>query len=273
MRGSLHSSARRAFRACVAHIDKDIGFRLFIGSVCCFLALASLFGCELTTTGAGTDRSRNIRELERAVVDLERKVDEITLQLSKLDKRLKEYEKGLNTGGSGAGEETIKEEKITGDETGEEVASAPGADETPKIDVGDGGGSSEKDLPKDKNPQELYDRALKEILDRNAEKALPLFIDFVGSYPNHELTDNAYYWIGECYYSLKKFELALENFNIVNERFPESAKKPDALLKMGYSYVELGDRERAKEVLSDLVSKYPDNSSADLARKRLLELK
>ncbi|MBN1572567.1 MAG: tol-pal system protein YbgF [Deltaproteobacteria bacterium] len=228
--------------------------------------MASLFGCELSAGGANTDRSRNIRELERAVVDLERKVDEITLQLSKLDERLKEYEKGLNIKGSEGEGEKISEEKITGDDD----AASPGTYETPK---GGGNGSSETDLPKGGDPQGLYDRALKEILNRNAEKALPLFIDFVGSYPKHELTDNAYYWIGECYYSLKKYELALENFTIVKERFPESGKTPDALLKMGYSYVELGDKERAKEVLSDLVSKYPDSSSADLARKRLLELK
>ncbi len=255
---SLHSSACR-----------DIGIRFFIGLICGYLVLAALFGCELTTGGANTDRSRNIRELERAVVDLEHKIDEITLQLSKLDERLKDYEKRLNKKGSGDGGETLREERITGDDG----AASPGPDGASNDDGGDGSGGSETDLSKGKNPQELYDKALKEILNRNAEKALPLFIEFVGSYPKHELTDNAYYWIGECYYSLKKFGLALENFAIVKEKFPESGKTPDALLKMGYSCLELGDKERAKEILSDLVSKYPDSSSADLARKRLLEIK
>lgn len=209
-----------------------------------------------------TDKSRNIRELERAVIDLERKVDEITLQLTKLNEKVKEYEKVVSTGDSAAGEEAISEEKITGDET----VVPSGKDEPEAKDTGE---DSKVDELKSEDPQALYDSALKEILNRNAEKALPLFIDFVGRYPKHELTDNAYYWIGECYYSTKKFGLAVENFMVVNEKFPESGKAPDALLKMGYSYVELGDKARAKEILTDLISKYPDSSAADLARKRL----
>jgi tol-pal system protein YbgF len=231
----------------------------------------STFGCELTTAGMNTDRSRNIRELERAVIDLERKVDEITLQLSKLNEKVNAYENepsksGLDASKGTLSEEPLSEEKITGDEA--DVPTVVG--ETVARDVG---GDLKSEEPTTDNPQALYDSALKEILNRNVEKALPLFIDFVVRYPKDDLTDNAYYWIGECYYSLKKFGLALENFMIVQNKFPKSGKIPDSLLKIGFSYAELGDKARAKEVLSDLVSKYPDSSAADIARKRLIELK
>jgi tol-pal system protein YbgF len=229
------------------------------------LILTSIFGCELATGGMNTDRSRNVRELERAVIDLERKVEEITLQLAKLNEKVKEYEKNAPSEGSGVDEKAISEEKITG----EEAAVPTAGDETVAKDTGE---DTKIDTAKGDDPQALYDSALKEILNRNAEKALPLFIDFVGRYPKHELTDNAYYWIGECYYSIKKFGLALENFMIVNERFPESGKAADALLKMGYSYVELGDKARAKEILTDLISRYPDSAAADLARKKINSL-
>lgn len=226
----------------------------------------SIFGCELATGGMNTDRSRNIRELERAVIDLERKVDEITLQLSKLNEKVKAYENEPSKSGDEESKETLSEEKITGDE----AVVPPVKDETVAKDVG---GDLKSEEPTTDNPQALYDRALKEILNRNVKKALPLFIDFIVRYPKDDLTDNAYYWIGECYYSLKKFGLALENFMIVQDKFPKSGKIPDALLKMGFSYAELGDKARAKEVLNNLVSKYPDSSAADIARKRLIKLK
>ncbi len=240
--------------------------RYLVLIVLIFFTLLSIFGCELATGGANTDRSRNIRELERAVIDLERKVDEITLQLSKLSEKVKAYENEPSKSGTEESKEPLSEEKIVGDEA--VVPTVNG--ETVKKDVG---GDLKGEEPTPDNPQALYDRALKEILNRNVENALPLFIDFVVRYPKDDLTDNAYYWIGECYYSLKKFGLALENFMIVQNNFPKSGKTPDALLKMGFSYAELGDKARAKEILSDLVSKYPDSSAADIARKRLIELK
>ena len=246
--------------------NRRVGYRHLLLIVMSFLMGLSIFGCELATGGMNTDRSRNIRELERAVIDLERKVDEITLQLSKLNEKVKGYENESSKSGVEENKETLSEEKIAGDE-----AVVPTVDgEAVKKDEGKDLKSEE---PTPDTPQALYDRALKEILNRNVENALPLFIDFVVRYPKHDLTDNAYYWIGECYYSLKKFGLALENFMIVQNNFPESGKTPDALLKMGFSYAELGDKARAKEILTGLVSKYPDSSAADIARKRLIELK
>lgn len=262
--GHIRGVAGRFIRR-ISSAGALLGLRYLALVIICTLTFSSILGCELATGGMNTDKSRNIRELERAVVDLERKVEEITLQLAKLSEKVKEYEKTASLTDSGLGEETITEEKIAGDE-----AAVPTAgDETVAKDTAE---DTKVDEAKGEDPQALYDTALREILNRNAEKALPLFIDFVGRYPKHELTDNAYYWIGECYYSMKKYGLALENFMIVNQKFPESGKAPDALLKMGYSYVELGDKARAREILADLISKYPDSAAADLARKKINSL-
>jgi tol-pal system protein YbgF len=121
-------------------------------------------------------------------------------------------------------------------------------------------------------PQALYDHALDEIMNKNAKAALPRFVDFVTKYPDHDLTDNAYYWIGECYYSMKRYTDAAENFEKVVVDFPDRDKVPDAMLKLGYSYAESGKKDKAEEVLRNLISIYPKSPAADLARQRLIGL-
>ncbi len=50
-------------------------------------------------------------------------------------------------------------------------------------------------------------------------------------FPQSDLADNAQYWIGECFYSQKKFQEAKEGFAAVAEHFPFGNKVPDALYK------------------------------------------
>ncbi|WP_420887106.1 tetratricopeptide repeat protein [Candidatus Competibacter phosphatis] len=56
-------------------------------------------------------------------------------------------------------------------------------------------------------------------------------------------------------------------------RYPESARLPDALLKLGYIYGEAGEIDRAREVLQKLVQAYPNTQAANLAERRLQALR
>ena len=57
-------------------------------------------------------------------------------------------------------------------------------------------------------------------------------------YPSSDLLDNAQYWIGEAYYVTRDYEHAARAFRAVGERWPDSRKAPDALLKLGYTQTE-----------------------------------
>jgi len=59
---------------------------------------------------------------------------------------------------------------------------------------------------------------------------------------------------------------------VVNN-YPDSPKRPDALLKMGYTYQALGDTDKARLSLNSVLLNYPDSTAARLAQKRLQELK
>ena len=89
------------------------------------------------------------------------------------------------------------------------------------------------------------------------------------SFPDSPLADNAQYWLGEAYYVNKSFPDALSAFQRVADKYPQSRKLPDALLKVGYCDYELKQWRAARDVLSQVASTYPDTPAGHLAQQRL----
>ncbi len=92
---------------------------------------------------------------------------------------------------------------------------------------------------------------------------------FLKQYPNTEFSDNAQFWIGECYYFEKKYEKAIIEYDKVIKNFPEGNKVPYALLKQGLSFLQLGDKASAKLLLQQVIKDFPNTSQARIARTRL----
>lgn len=92
---------------------------------------------------------------------------------------------------------------------------------------------------------------------------------FLKNYPRHEYADNAQYWLGEAYYAHKDYQHALVEFRATIETYPRGNKVPDALLKVGYCYQALGQSDKARAVLEQVVNLYPKTEPATLAAKRL----
>jgi len=118
----------------------------------------------------------------------------------------------------------------------------------------------------------LYRRAYEALRQGQHDGAAEGFREFLRRYAAHDLADNAQYWLGECYYDTKDFPAAVREFRRVVERFPHGNKVPDALLKVGYSYLALGSIEAGKQTLEQLVRSYPRHETAVLATTRLAEL-
>ena len=92
---------------------------------------------------------------------------------------------------------------------------------------------------------------------------------FLRRFPRHDYADNAQYWLGEAFYAQKDYPHALGEFRNVIETYPRGNKVPDALLKVGYCYSALGQTDKAKAVLEQVVNLYPKTEPAALAAKRL----
>jgi tol-pal system protein YbgF len=107
------------------------------------------------------------------------------------------------------------------------------------------------------------------IKQGDAVTAAGQFQSFLQTYPDSRLAPNAWYWLGESYYATASYELALKSFGILLERFSDSGKAPDALLKSAYCHLELKNTVQGKQQLERVIALYPEHPVADMARSRL----
>ena len=99
-----------------------------------------------------------------------------------------------------------------------------------------------------------------------AEESLSIFIDL---YSDTGFIDDAIYWLGESFYSQKKYNKALKEFQKITKEYPNSEKLVEAILKTGFTQFELGDIEKSIKTLNQLIKSYPDSSSSRLAKEKL----
>ncbi|SDW58995.1 tol-pal system protein YbgF [Marinobacter mobilis] len=105
--------------------------------------------------------------------------------------------------------------------------------------------------------------------DKNYDAAIGELYDFIGKYPEGDLTVNAYYWLGEVYLVKPQLEQAKQAFTIVASRFADHRKAPDAAYKLGVTLNKMGDTEDARRQMDEVIRNYPDSGAAGLARSFL----
>jgi len=118
----------------------------------------------------------------------------------------------------------------------------------------------------------FYRKAFEALRAGKHDEAAQGFRGFLRAFPASDLADNSQYWLGECYYDRKDYAQAVREFRRVIERYPNGNKVPDALLKVGFSYLALGSAEAGRQTLTQLQRSYPRHEAAVLAGARLAEL-
>ena len=122
------------------------------------------------------------------------------------------------------------------------------------------------------SPQEAYSMAYNDYLKGNYDLAIESFKLYRSQFPDSPLADNALYWIGECRYSQRKFEEAVDAFDELILTYPQGDKAAAAYLKKGLSFVELGKKPEALAALKLLVAKYPLDEESKIAQEKIREL-
>jgi tol-pal system protein YbgF len=122
------------------------------------------------------------------------------------------------------------------------------------------------------SPQEVYNTAYADYLKGNFDLATDGFKIYRDNFPDSPLADNAVYWIGECLFSQRKFEEAIEEFNNLILDYPQGDKIAAAYLKKGLSLVELKRKDEALVVFKLLIGKYPLEEEARIAQEKIKEL-
>jgi len=133
--------------------------------------------------------------------------------------------------------------------------------------------AASKDAAQKSDKDKAYLAAYQAFTEGNYDKARTEFQNYLATYPNSEYSDNAQFWIGECYFFEKKYETAILEYEKVTKNYPNSSKVPYALLKQGLAFLRLGDKTSAKLLLQEVIKKYPNTSQARIARSNLQAIK
>jgi len=129
-----------------------------------------------------------------------------------------------------------------------------------------------KPLPSNVSPQDVYNMAYNDYLKGNFELAVEGFRMYKGQFPDSPLADNALYWIGECYYSQRKFDDAINIFNELILTYPQGDKVAAAYLKKGMGFAETGKKEEAMAAYKLLITKFPVEEETRIAQQKIKEL-
>ena len=118
-------------------------------------------------------------------------------------------------------------------------------------------------------PRELYSQAYADYARGNYDLAIQEYREYLRNYPNTDLSDNAQYWIGECYYSKGRYNEAVAAWDDLLRDYPASDKIPDARYKKAVTLERLGRRREALVEYRNVVERYPNSEAGRKAREKL----
>ena len=208
-------------------------------------------GTTPTTTGAQSGGDARLTNLQKKTDDLEsqlmeknRTIADLKAQLMMKDEELKRYK-------SGGGVQT-------------QPAAKPQTYSYPNASPISYSGGSEF--------ERTYDRGLDLFHTGKYRDAMSIFESMLAQDRNHNLSDNAQYWIGECNYALGNYRAAILAFEKVFT-FSQSNKNDYAQYKLGLCYQKLGDSARAREEFQNLVDNYSNTELVSRAQEKLAQLR
>jgi tol-pal system protein YbgF len=111
---------------------------------------------------------------------------------------------------------------------------------------------------------------IKDLVDQGKnEEAAPLMADYLARFPKGSREDKVAFWLGNYYFSQDQHEKAVKAFKIVAENHFESEEAPEALFKIGMSYLDMNKTEDAKSAFQEVKILYPFSDMAEKAEEML----
>lgn len=114
----------------------------------------------------------------------------------------------------------------------------------------------------DLSPTEVYRKSFAAYASGDYDRAIEGFELFVENFPESRYAGNAYYWLGESYFSRQDYSKAISAFRSLAEEFPQSSKVPEGLFKVALSYSRMDQPEQAEQVMQILRERYPKSRAA-----------
>ncbi len=246
-------------------------------ALACAVLVAS--GCAMTPPAEDPVQIR-LAEIERRLAAVERilangSLVELAVQADELERSTAELQGRIETleYQAGEGSERQRELYVDLDERIQNLERRVGNGAVSQPGVLEGGSLAPGSLPlPDGSDRDNYQAAFELLKEQRYDEAEIAFEQFLVSFPNSQLADNAQYWLAEAHYVSGEFQEALQQFRAVVDKYPRSRKVPDALLKMGYCNYELERWADARSALRRVQAEYADTTAARLADQRLARM-
>jgi TolA-binding protein len=117
--------------------------------------------------------------------------------------------------------------------------------------------------------QDLYANANRDRGSKKSELALQEYQQYLKWYGNTDLAANAQFYIGDIHYREKNYEQAVQDFDMVLEKYSENNKTPDALYSKGLALKALSRLTESHTEFLQLIKQYPRNDLATQACDQL----
>ena len=203
-------------------------------------------------------------QLEQLGYDVQQMKEKLNKQTADNEMRFSQMEHGGtssaavtgSTSGS-AGRDPSRDDMSTSSYDG----GSPTANRAPKVlgTLTTAGGKTD-------SPQAMYDDAFNDIRDAKYDSASAKFQTFMTQYPKDPLAANAQYWLAETYYVRQDYHQAAKLFAQDYQQFPQGAKAPAALLKLGLSLSKLGKKDDACLSFAQLKKEFPGDQTPEIKR-------
>jgi tol-pal system protein YbgF len=214
------------------------------------------------------------QQLLKSNADTGVKLNELTTKMEQLEAKLEDTNRRLSQLSQQIAETQGDLARLRGSASG---APAPTGAVTPGNS--NPGGPNDAGAPRTQtqsasgpSPSDLYDTAYADYTKGRYSLAIQGFQDYLRSYPNTDLSDDAQFWIGECHSAQKSYREAVADYDKLLKDWPKSNRAASALLKKSYALVELGQKPEAVVQLQYVIHEYPTSDESRLARAKLKSL-
>ena len=121
--------------------------------------------------------------------------------------------------------------------------------------------------------KQAYQQAYNSLRIGQTDQSIAQFQHYLSQYSTGGYIDLAYYWLGEAYRVKPDANAARQAYNTVLEKYPNSTKVAEALLKLGYVEADQKNTDKARELLTRVTTEYANTPAAHSAAKKLAQLK
>ena len=128
--------------------------------------------------------------------------------------------------------------------------------------------SDTKEILPNAPPDEQYKFATSLIKVGDYDQAELALREFVKKNPKHELAGNAQYWYAETFYIRQLYHDAAAAYLDGYQKYPQSTKGPQNLLKLGVTLSELGEKDQGCQMLDGITKQYPKATQSVIQKAR-----